>query len=168
MLSIQRLCKNNNCRFICDAFWFWIQDKITKRVHLKALYKAGLYPIPFYISSIPQPRLQQVSSFYKNQFCYLGHQVKTSLWHKRFGHPSNTITFALLNQSQISFTSNTSKLVYTACLEGKFAKLPFLYPAAKSIKPFKVIHGDVWGPSPTIYVVGFRNLIMSITCYKSL
>ncbi|BBN67810.1 hypothetical protein Prudu_192S000300, partial [Prunus dulcis] len=42
--------------------------------------------------------------------------VNTSLWHKRLGHPSNTITSALLR---------------------KLAKLPFPYPAVKSIKPLE-------------------------------
>jgi len=35
--------------------------------------------------------------------------VKTSLWHQRFGHPSNTITTTLLTQSQILFTSDPTK-----------------------------------------------------------
>ncbi|XP_021829277.1 uncharacterized protein LOC110769577 [Prunus avium] len=56
-----------------------VQDKITGNVLLKGLCRAGLYPIPFSISSIPPPRLPQASSFPKNQFCYLGQQVKTSL-----------------------------------------------------------------------------------------
>jgi hypothetical protein len=125
LLLVYRLCKDNNCRFICDAFGFWIQDKIMGNVLFKGLCRVGLYPIPFSISSIPQPHFQQASAFYNNQFCYLGQQVKTSLWHKRFDHPSNKIISTLLNQSQIPFTSDTYKLVCTTCLQGKLAKLPF-------------------------------------------
>ena len=51
------------------------------------------------------------------------------------------------------------KSVCTACLEGKFAKLPFPYPAIKSATPLEVIHRDVWGPSPTIFVDGFRYYV---------
>lgn len=47
LLSVHRLCKNNNCRFICDAFGFWSQDNTTGTILLKGLCKAGLYPIPF-------------------------------------------------------------------------------------------------------------------------
>jgi hypothetical protein len=70
LLSVYRLCKDNNCRFFCDAFGFWIQDKITGNVLLKGLCRAGLYLIPFSISSIPQPHFQQASTFHNNQFCY--------------------------------------------------------------------------------------------------
>ena len=119
LLSVHKLCKDNNCRFICDAFGFWIQDKITGNVLLKGLCRAGLYPIPFSFSFPSQ------SLFPNNLVCYLGKQVNTSLWHKCFGHPSNIVTSAMLKQSQISFTSDTSKLVCTTCLEGKLAKLPF-------------------------------------------
>ncbi|CAL8157377.1 unnamed protein product [Prunus armeniaca] len=159
LLSIHRLCKDNNCRFICDAFGFWIQDKITGSVLLKGLCRAGLYPIPF---SLPQSNIQQASFFHKNHFCYLGQRVNTSLWHKRLGHPSNTITSALLRQSQISFSLDNSKLVCTTCLEGKLAKLPFPYPAVKSIKPLEVIHSDVWGPSATLSIEGFRYYVSFI------
>ncbi|CAL8075067.1 unnamed protein product [Prunus armeniaca] len=135
------------------------QDKITTSVLLKGLCRAGLYPIPF---SLLQSNLQQASSFHKNHFCYLGQQVNTSLWHKRLGHPSNTITSALLRQSHISFSLDNSKLVCTTCLEGKLAKLPFPYPVVKSIKPLEVIHSNVWGPSPTLSVEGFRYYVSFI------
>ena len=140
---VHRLCKDNNCRFICDAFGFWIQDKIMGSVLLKELYRAGLYHISLSILSILQPHLQHASSFHNNQLYYLGQQIKTSLWHKCFDHPSNKITSALLNQSQIPFTSNTFKLVCTTCLEAKLAKLFFSYLAVKSVKPLEVIHSDV-------------------------
>jgi hypothetical protein len=46
LLSVYRLCKDNNYRFICDAFGFCIQDKLTGRVLLQGLCRDGLYP-PF-------------------------------------------------------------------------------------------------------------------------
>ena len=85
-----------------------------------------------------------------------------SLWHKRFGHPSNKITSALLHQSKIPFTTDHSKFICTVCLEGKFAKLPFPYPAIKSATPLEVIHSDVWGPSPTVSINGFRYYVSFI------
>ena len=38
LLSVHKLCKDNNFHFICDAFGFWIQDKITGNVLLKGLH----------------------------------------------------------------------------------------------------------------------------------
>ena len=37
LLLVYRLCKDNNYRFICDAFGFCIQDKITWRVLLQGM-----------------------------------------------------------------------------------------------------------------------------------
>jgi hypothetical protein len=73
LLLVHKLCKDNNCRFICDAFGFWIQDKITRNVLLKGLCRAGLYPIPFSFAFPSQ------SLFTNNLVCYLGKQVNTSL-----------------------------------------------------------------------------------------
>lgn len=47
LLSVHKLCQDNNCHFICDASGFWIQDKITGNILLKGLCSADLYPIPF-------------------------------------------------------------------------------------------------------------------------
>jgi histone deacetylase 1/2 len=153
------LCKDNHCRFICDDFGFWIQDKITGNVLLKGLCSNGLYPIPFSVSSSSHTPFQLASASHRNQYCYLGQQVKSSLWHKRFGHPSNNITSTLLTQSQIPFTSDPTKSFCTICLKRKITKLPFSYPAVKSIHPLEIIHSDVWGPAPTMSVEGFRYYV---------
>ncbi|CAL2258852.1 unnamed protein product [Prunus armeniaca] len=92
LLSVHWLCKDNNCRFTCDAFGFWIQDKLTGSVLLKGRCRAGLYSIPLFPS---QPHPTPAASLINQHFCFLGHPVNTSLWHKRFGHPSNIITTAL-------------------------------------------------------------------------
>ena len=125
LLSVYRLCKDNHCRFICDDFGFWIQDKFTGNVLLKGLCSHGLYPILFSVSSNSHTPFHLASASHRNQSCYLGQQVQTSLWHKRFGHPSNSITSTLLTQSQIPFTSDSTKSVCTTCLKGTITKLPF-------------------------------------------
>jgi len=154
LLSVHKLCKDNNCHFICDAFGFGIQDKITGNVLLKGLCRAGLYPIPF-------------------SFLFL-HSLSFQIIHfvilvNRSTQVSSTSVSvilltqsSILKQSQISFTSNTSKFVCTTCLEGKLAKLHFPYPVVKSVKPLEVIHSDVWRPSPTVSVDGFRYYVSFI------
>jgi len=79
LLSVHRLCKDNNYRFICDAFGFCIQDKLTGRVLLQGLCRDCVEMVYILPLSIPHSRLSQSFSLSKNQFCYIGHQVKTSL-----------------------------------------------------------------------------------------
>ncbi|CAL8081400.1 unnamed protein product [Prunus armeniaca] len=110
------------------------QDKITGSVLLKGLCRAGLYPIPF---SLPQSNLQQASSFHKNHFCYLGQRVNTSLWHKRLGHPSNTITSALLRQYKgyICFSLQTNRFFVTRHVIFDETMFPYTSVHAVSIPP---------------------------------
>ncbi|KAM1299644.1 hypothetical protein ACFX2H_010923 [Malus domestica] len=83
LLYVHRICLDNNCWLIFDAFSFWIQDKATGMTLYKGLCNNGLYPI---IS----PRSLPVNN--KGQpVALLGKQVTIDLWHKRLGHPSNPI-----------------------------------------------------------------------------
>ncbi|KAM1825968.1 hypothetical protein ACFX13_025380 [Malus domestica] len=45
LLSVHRICLDNNCWLIFDAFNFWIQDKATWRMLYKGVCSNGLYPI---------------------------------------------------------------------------------------------------------------------------
>ena len=143
-VSVYQLCKDNRCRFICDDVSFWVQDKFTGTILLKGLCKAGYYPIPFHINQ------KSSSASSQSQKCFLAQPISTSLWHQRLGHPSNAITSAMLHQNKVSASFDTCKSVCTPCLEGKFTKLPFVFPTTKSVHPLEVIHSDVWGPAPLL------------------
>ncbi|XP_070679388.1 uncharacterized protein [Malus domestica] len=45
LLSVHKICLDNNCWMIFDTFSFWIQDKTTGRILYKGLCHNGLYPI---------------------------------------------------------------------------------------------------------------------------
>ncbi|CAL2258842.1 unnamed protein product [Prunus armeniaca] len=110
-----------------------VQDKLTRSVLLKGRCRAGLYSIPLFPS---QPHPTPAASLINQHFCFLGHPVP--------------------------FSSDKVQSVCHHCLEGKLAKLPFHYPAVKSVKLLDVIHSDVWGPSLTIYVEGFKYYVSFI------
>lgn len=130
-----------------------------RSILLKGLCGAGLYPIPF-----PQYEFLADSASFPPTYhsCFLGQHVNSTLWHRRLGHLSNTITFALLRQSQVSFTSDGTKTICTTYLEGKLAKLKFPSSAMKSITPLEVIHSDVLGHSLVLSVKGFRYYVSFI------
>lgn len=46
LLSVHRICLDNNCWLTFDAFCFWIQDKATERILYKGMCSNELYPIP--------------------------------------------------------------------------------------------------------------------------
>ena len=71
LLSVHRLCLDNNCWLIYDAFCFWIQDKATGRILFQGRCSNGLYPIPLPARSTTVPT--------KSNVAYLGRQVSSSL-----------------------------------------------------------------------------------------
>ncbi|KAM1352337.1 hypothetical protein ACFX2H_031946 [Malus domestica] len=71
LLSVHRLCLDNNCWLIYDAFSFWIQDKATWRILFQGNCSNGLYPIP--ISAKKKVITPSAPT------AYLGHRVYSSL-----------------------------------------------------------------------------------------
>jgi len=148
LLSVHRLCLDNNYRLIFDALCFWIQDKTTGRILYKGLCSNGLYPIQSFSPATSQHPYQATT--------YLGQLVQSTLWHHRLGHPTNNIVSLILNKAHVHVSKTPTRLMCHPCLEGKFSKLPFPQHVHKSVIPFHTIHTDLWGPAPSISVDGYR------------
>jgi len=72
LISIKRLCQDNNCRVIFDDSTFSIQDKETRMVLLQVGSSGYLYPI-----STPSP------------CAFLTLHQPSDVWHHRLGHSSS-------------------------------------------------------------------------------
>ena len=155
LLSVHRICLDNNCYLIFDAFRFWIQDKATGRVLYRGTCSNGLYPINF------SPRVD-MSKFKFQPQAFLGQLVLSSTWHHRLGHPTNKIVHTMLTNANIAYSTDSPAVVCTSCLQGKFCKLPFHSSVHKSVKPFHIIHSDVWGPSPCVSVDGYKYYVIFV------
>ncbi|KAB2595380.1 hypothetical protein D8674_030830 [Pyrus ussuriensis x Pyrus communis] len=153
LLSVHKLCLDNNCWLIFDAYCFWIQDKATGRILHKGLCSNGLYPIP----ALSQSR----SSIHPAIAC-LGQLVKSSVWHNRFGHPSNLTTSLMLKHAHITCAKDVVSTVCQSCLEGKFTRLPFSPRTLQSSIPFEIVHSDLWGPAPCSSIDGFKYYVTLI------
>ncbi|KAL3597124.1 hypothetical protein D5086_008761 [Populus alba] len=100
LLSVHRLCLDNNCWLIFDASCFWIQDKATRRILYRDLFINGLYPIHASSSlSSTQPLPAQA---------FLGQLVQSNLWHHRLGHPTNSVVSLMLNKAHIYVHKSSS------------------------------------------------------------
>ncbi|XP_050126329.1 uncharacterized protein LOC126603501 isoform X1 [Malus sylvestris] len=97
-----------------------------------------------------------------SSLAFLGHAVKSSLWHQRCGHPSNDILAAMLWNSNISCNSDVTSKVCSHCISGKMSRLPFTDRVDRVVIPFHKIHSDVWGPSPVVSLQGFRYYVSFI------
>ena len=66
----------------------------------------------------------------------------------------------MLHKANISYSTDTTAAMCSSCLQGKFFKLLFHSSVHKSVKPFQIIHSDVWGPSPCISVDGYKYYVI--------
>jgi len=159
LLSVHRLCLDNNCWLIYDAFCFWIQNKATRRILYRGLCSNGLYPIHAFSPSHSTTSPTQA---------FLGQLIQSNLWHHRLGHPTNSIVSLMLNKAHIRVPKTSSPMLCHPCLAGKVSKLPFPQHHYKFTSPFAIIHTDLWGLAPCISVDGYKYYTIFIdecTCY---
>jgi len=76
LISIKRLCRDNNCQVLFDDTSVSIQDKTTGTVLLRVASNGDLYPI-----HIPSSSPSLLGNFSVVQ--------PAQVWHRRLGHPSS-------------------------------------------------------------------------------
>ncbi|KAM1594973.1 hypothetical protein PS2_001292 [Malus domestica] len=85
------------------------------------------------------------------------------LWHRRLGHPSNAVLHSVLNNHHLPVTGSVNKMPFcVACRMGKASKLPFSVLPCTSVRPFHLVHADVWGPSPSLSCTGFKYYLIIV------
>ncbi|PKU80705.1 Retrovirus-related Pol polyprotein from transposon TNT 1-94 [Dendrobium catenatum] len=151
LLSIYQLTRDNNCTVSFNCHGYQIKDTMTNRILLQGPCHRGLYSVR---SKQPASDLALIS-------------IKTvpDLWHLRLGHPANTTLQHLSVLSQIC-----TKLSNNSCNTCHVAKSRQLsFPVSNSITThsFALIHSDVWGPSPTISLQGFRYFVTFIDDFSN-
>ena len=160
LLSVHRLCLDNNFWLIFYAFCFWIQDKATRKILYRGMCINDMYPIhASSSSSSTQPSPAQA---------FLGQLVQSNLWHHRLGHPINSVISLVLNKAHIHVSKTSSLMMCHPCLTGKVSKLPFPQHPHKFTSPFATIHTDLWRPVPCISVDGYRYYTIFVddcTCF---
>ncbi|KAM1175312.1 hypothetical protein ACFX19_028331 [Malus domestica] len=140
-----------------------LSDKATRRV----LYQGKsddreLFQIP--VNAFSRLSAAQLG----RSIAFVGKKIKSSIWHKRLGHPSEEILHNMLNVAQLSVVSDSSPSLCTACIHGKLSRFPFPVKQTRSHVVFEKIHSDVWGPAPVKSVEGFRYYISFVDdCSRS-
>jgi hypothetical protein len=142
LLSVHKLCKDNNCSCYFDSNKFLIQDLPSRKVLYKGLSRNGLYPFHTHShSSVSTPSVTVSSSV----SAFLSSKNKWQLWHQRLGHPSDCVLVSSL-PSLSSCMSVSNKHVQHHCkhyLIGKMHKSPFVHSQFQSTQPLELIHSDV-------------------------
>ena len=88
-------------------------------------------------------------------------------WHARLGHPHHRTVAKIIKDHHLPVSSPV-KSSCSSCRLGKLAKLPFASVEHTSDAPFKIVHSDVWGPSPVTSYHGFQYFILFIDDFLGL
>ena len=165
LLSVHKLCLQNNAFCYFDAHKFLIQDLLTGKILYKGLSKDGVYPIP------SNPTLSSTSCFNSVQnsafVTVKPHQIK--LWHHRLGHPSSKILFSALKPVFHSISLSQIHDVCSSCefcISAQMHRFHLNKTPLVSTSLLELVHNDVWGPSLLTSLLGFNYYVIFIDDYS--
>ena len=165
LLSVHKLCLQNNVFCYFDAHKFLIQDLPTGKILYAGLSKDGVYPIPsnHNLSSTSYLNSVQNSTFVTVK----PHHIL--LWHHRLGHPSSKIllsalkpVFPSISLSQIDDVCSSCEF----CISAKMHRFHLNKTPLVSTSLLELVHGDVWGPSPLTSLLSFNYYVIFVDDYS--
>ncbi|XP_016737942.1 uncharacterized protein [Gossypium hirsutum] len=137
LLSVSKFATNNNVFFEFHPSYCVIKDIQTREILLLGQVRDGLYHFSVSSSSLI-PFVNSAAL----QYCSPNTDV-FSLWHKRLGHPVDTIVKNVLASCQISCNKSHITSVCVACQQGKSHKLPFSRSNTKYVDLFELVVSDL-------------------------
>ena len=157
LASVHKICHDNKCWCYFDENIISIQALATGKILYQGKSEDDVYPI--YPQKVSQISLSsKTCNSATNVFVF-----NKTLWHLRFGHPSNQALKHLFPNVKVGLNKCTS--VDNSCTQyfyGKMHNLPFPKSQFTASTPFELIHSDLWGPIPMNSINGFKYYVLFI------
>jgi len=147
LISVKKLCKDNNCSIDFDSSSVSVKDKATGQTLLQASSEGDVYP------------LASLSVSSHSQACVAIRQ-SGDIWLRRLGHSGVQILDCLRKNNYISLL-NSVRSDCVPCRLGKSQRLPFKLVDHCSSSPLDIIHSDVW-QSPVLSNLGFKYYVVFV------
>ncbi|KAL5767159.1 hypothetical protein ACOSQ2_013942 [Xanthoceras sorbifolium] len=139
LMSVSRLTRGLNCSITFFPYWCVLQDLATRRMIGLGKQRDGLY---YLVALATKKSMPNSSSPTHRPTCNLTIS-STDLWHNRLGHVSPPrLGFIAKKFLNFSVESNNACPI---CPLAKQSRLPFYPSVISSVKPFEIIHCDIWG-----------------------
>jgi hypothetical protein len=104
LVSVHKLAYDNNAFFESHHWYFFIKDRVTRRILVRGKCEDGIYPL----KSISNKRVFAVT------------KPSTSQWHNRFDHPSSSVVRQILSKNKVPFVlEENNESICDACQQGK-------------------------------------------------
>ncbi|CAL8150570.1 unnamed protein product [Prunus armeniaca] len=143
LMSVSQVTRSLNCSVTFFPSWCILQDLTTKKTIGLGKQRDGLYYLVALASTTLSPKFRSSAAIASHPSC--SHVTSsTDLWHRRLGHLSSSrLDFMAKNLLNFPFKSNNPCDV---CALAKQCRLPFSASSISSVRPFELIHCDIWGP----------------------
>ena len=143
LISVTKLCYDNKVFVEFYATHFLLKGQVSKRVFLQGQLDNGLYKV--------QSSCSPSTAFFP-PLVFIANIKDPNLWLKRLGHPVLSVVNQILDSCNIARTQKIRLKFCNSCQLEKIHKLHFsLFPSI-AIKPFELIHTNLWGPSPISFI----------------
>ena len=90
----------------------------------------------------------------------LSQQNQAVLWQNRLSHPAPKVVHQVLQSYNLKFLN--SEHFCFACQLAKSHSLPFALLESRIIKPFDLVHSNLWEPSPFVFVTSVKYFLLFI------
>ena len=154
LASVQKLCHDNNCQCYFYKDILSIQALNTRKILYQGRSEGGVYPIyPYQASQLflsPKACNNTSRSSVFNK----------TLWHMRLDHPNDQAFHCLFPSVNFVHTNNVEDHTCTHCLYGKMHNLSFPHSDFKASSPFELVHYELWGLAPVVFVNGYKYYIL--------
>ncbi|RVW81507.1 Retrovirus-related Pol polyprotein from transposon RE2 [Vitis vinifera] len=143
LVSVQRFYSNNGTFIEFHPSHFVVKDQKTRLALLQGKIEKSLYKLP------TAPRVfDHPLAFYFT--CSTSDAGSLRLRHNRLGHPFVDVVSKILFLCKIPLKHDNNNSVCESCQLAKSHHLPFERFTSRAIKPFGLIHVDLWGATPIV------------------
>jgi len=97
LISVSKLCIDNNVFFEFHSNTCYVIHQVTKRVMLQDILKNGLYIFPTLLS---------VSQCSVNSLSFTADKINVNTWHERFGHCNFKVLKQIMSHCNIRVSDN--------------------------------------------------------------
>ena len=152
---------------------FLVKDQASGRVLLQGILEDGLYKVSSLVTTLPSlavsfslgsPLVLVTQLSFNHVQAFITQHNNIILWHNRLGHPASNVVTQVMRSYNLKFSKSFD--FCSSCQLAKSHRLPFVLSKSKSIKPFDLVHFNLWDPSPVPSVIGICYFLLFIDDYS--
>jgi hypothetical protein len=163
LISMSQVTRELNCLVTFSPHWCILQDLMMRTTIGLGEQEDELYYLIALASEKPKPQTPStVATFCRSLSSPVTFSI--ALWHRQLGHLSSSILdFMAKHLLNFPFQSNNACHV---CALAKQSQFLFFVSSISSIRPFELIHCDIWGLYKIASLSGVKYFLTIVDDYS--